>query len=114
MGQAKQRGSKEQRIAQALERRQLDDCVHVFINETKSDAVLISQWPCAECGNAVTPDSTQNKVLGTPVQHGLQFGKCSKCGAAHFIASARTKEDCVQLEPVVAELRRTLGVARPS
>lgn len=114
MGQAKNRGSREQRIEQARARQQFDGAVHVFINETRNENVLIPQWPCAECGALVIADTARNEIVEVPVKHGLQYGSCPRCGAAHFIASARTKADCVALEPIVAELRRALGAARPS
>lgn len=114
MGQAKNRGSREQRIEEAKARQQFDNAIHVFINETRSDDVLISRWPCAECGKTVSPDPDRNEVLEAPVSHGLQYGACPHCGTSHLIVSARTKADCVKLEPVVDELRRSLGAARAS
>ena len=107
MGQAKNRGTREQRIAGAKEDRRMDGGLHLFINETSMESVILPHFPCAECGSTITPDPSKNEVLLVPVRHGFQFGDCQNCSAAHLVISASTKADCVALEPVVAEMKRS-------
>jgi hypothetical protein len=80
--------------------------VHAFINETKQESVLLTTFPCAECGASVTPDTAQDRILDTPVRHGVQFGTCPNCGSAHMIMSASTKVDCIALLAVCPTDRR--------
>ena len=112
MGQAKKRGSREDRIADAIESGRHQVRLHAFINETRMEAVLLKSFPCADCGVSVFPDEVRAQVLDMPVRHGVQFGDCASCGASHMIVSASTKADCVALEPVFAEMKRSFGLVR--
>ncbi|WP_408601628.1 hypothetical protein [Pseudomonas sp. PLMAX] len=110
MGQAKNRGTREQRVAAAVEARPTSAKVHAFINETRMESVILPKFPCAECGKLITADQSRDQVLLVPVRHGVQFGDCQNCGATHFVVSASTKADCVALEPVFADMKRSMGI----
>lgn len=114
MGQAKNRGSREDRIAEAVKHGRRPLRLHAFLNETRMEAVLLKNFPCADCGASVAPDEARAQVLDIPVRHGVQFGDCTSCGASHMVVSASTKADCVALEPVFAEMKRSLGLVRAS
>lgn len=81
--------------------------MHAYINETRQDRVLLDEFPCAECGARILLDNAEARELAAPVRHAVQFGDCVDCGAAHMIVSASTKDDCVRLEPVFAEMKRS-------
>ena len=114
MGQAKQRGTRQDRIADAIGNGRHQVRLHAFINETRMDSVLLKIFPCADCGASVSPDETRVQVLDIPVHHGVQFGDCAGCGASHMIVSASTTADCVALEPVFAEMKRSFGLVGAS
>lgn len=114
MGQARNRGTREQRIASAIADGRAHVRLHAFINETRMDSVLLENFPCADCGAGVLPDEARERVLDTPIRHGIQFGDCASCGASHMIVSASTKAECVKLEPVFAEMKRSLGFTTAS
>lgn len=111
MGQAKNRGTREQRMQEAIDSGRTHARVHAFINETKQESVLVSTFPCAECGASITPDAEREHILETPVHHGLQFGDCPNCSSSHMVMSASTKADCIALEPAFAEMKRSLSAS---
>jgi hypothetical protein len=103
MGQAKNRGTREQRVSMAAPK---TDRFHAFINELRSESLYyLEQFPCADCGNKISPEIGVNETVQTPVPHVLQWGICNACDSAHFVASARTKADCIQLEPIFEEMK---------
>lgn len=108
MGQAKQRGSKEDRIndAQAQGKGDKPYKLHAFLNATRMEQVVLSNFPCADCGASVVPNAEQNEVFETPVKHAVQVGICPICHATHFIISASTTADCVVLEPAFAVMQK--------
>jgi hypothetical protein len=109
MGQARNRGTREQRIGSAIADGRAHVRLHAFINETRMESVLLKNFLCADFGASVIPDQTRERVLDAPVRHGVQFGDCASCGASHMIVSASTKAGCIKLEPVLAEMKRSLG-----
>lgn len=94
-----------------MQSKRKDGRLHALINETRMESVILSRFPCAECGLMITPDLSKNEVRLVPVRHGVQFGGCQSCGAAHFVVSASTKADCIALEPVFAEMKRAMTQA---
>jgi hypothetical protein len=108
MGQAKQRGSKEDRTneAKAEGRGKTTSKVHAFLNETRTDQVLLDHFPCAECGAIITPDPLLNEIMDSPVKHGIQTAACPACSSLHFVISASTKADCIALEPSFALMQK--------
>jgi hypothetical protein len=81
--------------------------LHAFINETRQESVLLTSVPCADCTAIISLNPEGDQVLTEPVRHGMQSGECANCGALHMIVSASTKADCIALEPVFAEMKRT-------
>lgn len=108
MGQAKQRGSKEDRknAAKAEGRGKTTSKVHAFLNETRTDQVFVDHFPCADCGGIISPDSSKNELFDAPVRHGLQVAACPVCSSLHFVVSASTKADCILLEPSFALMQK--------
>lgn len=82
--------------------------VHVIINETKTKFVLVKSFPCMECGRSISAKTKANRINEKPVLHGVQFGKCPSCLAEHFVINGRTKDDCIALEPVLADFQEAL------
>lgn len=106
MGQAKQRGSYEQRVSEAGKKKQR---VHVFINENRSNSLFLDSFPCADCRVPVTPNVVNGQMHHEPVRHAVQVGVCAQCGAVHLVASAGSKDDCLKLQPVLAEMSKSIG-----
>lgn len=109
MGQAKNRGSREQRIAEAQDSRKMTSRLHAIINETRMESVILPKFPCAECGTWITPDPSKNEELVVPVRHGVQFGECQHCNARHLVVSASNKQDCIALEPILSSMKRSMS-----
>ena len=82
--------------------------VHIIINNTQGDAVLVNSFPCYECGTKTRTKTSQNTVNDKPFIHGLQFGKCPQCSAFHMIASARSTSECDDLIPIVQSFAESL------
>jgi predicted RNA-binding Zn-ribbon protein involved in translation (DUF1610 family) len=106
MGQAKKRGTQQERIAESQAK--VKTPVHIFINENRLESLLLSTFPCAECGKHIAPDPEMDKLLLIPVKHAFQVGGCPDCGAQHVILSAATKADCILLEPVSKAFRENM------
>lgn len=77
---------------------------HFFINCTEGKGLVLPHFPCAVCERKVRTDAAFTRVLEKPVQHSLQAGKCPGCRAQHFVISARTKPECVALEPYMRDM----------
>ena len=77
---------------------------HFFVNCTENKGVVLRSFPCATCGRKVRPIAAATRVADFPVVHSFQSGKCPGCGSQHFVASARTTEDCIKLEPLMQRL----------
>ena len=88
--------------------------MHAYINETRRESVLLDSFPCADCGARISLDRDEAQELAAPVRHAVQFGDCIDCGAAHMIVSASAKADCIRLEPVFAEMKRSFELAAQS
>lgn len=110
MGQAKNRGAREQRIAEAQAK--MGTPTYIFINENRTENLLLSSFPCSGCGKSMSPIPAMNQVLLTPVRHAFQCGSCPYCGAEHVIMSAATKEDCILLEPVLKAFRESMQLKK--
>lgn len=80
--------------------------VHVIINETRTEGVLVKSVPCMECGRSISAKPI--RINEKPVLHSIQFGKCATCLAEHFVINGRTKADCIALKPVLADFKKTL------
>lgn len=80
---------------------------HIIINNTHGEAVLLNNFPCHDCDTKTRTKTRYNEVSQNPVLHGIQFGKCPQCGAAHFIVNARTDLDCETLVPVARKFAET-------
>ena len=78
--------------------------LHVFINLTCGNIVILKSIPCVTCGASIRPKSSYNQLETTPVLYGLQFAKCPICSAEHFVINARTKADCITLAPALLAL----------
>lgn len=83
--------------------------MHVFINHNDSGFLLLRRIPCAECGYQIRPIAERNAVLTNPVLHAMQYGICPRCSAQHAVVSAKTKEHCRALEPILARVREVVG-----
>jgi hypothetical protein len=108
MGQAKQRGSKEDRTNEAKEHGRGKKTIkaHAFLNETRMEQVFLDHFPCADCGATITPDPSTNELYDSPVRHGIQAAACPVCLSIHFVVSASTKADCIALEPSFALMQK--------
>lgn len=77
---------------------------HFLINCTEGKGLVVPHFPCAACGRKVRHAASFMRIIERPVMHSLQAGKCPGCGAQHFVLSARSKPDCVILEPYLRDL----------
>lgn len=81
--------------------------IHFFINHNETGFLLLKKIPCADCDFLIRPDQ-KSRASDKPVPHAFQTATCPQCGSSHIVISAATKEDCIALEPVMAQFKKSV------
>lgn len=79
--------------------------VHAFIMQSTDGTLLRENMPCFVCKTDIKINQTLSEVTMVPVHHSIQFSTCPHCATLHVVLTAKTKEDCIALEPLLAAMR---------
>lgn len=79
--------------------------VHFSIIGTSSKSLPASEWECLDCAKLFEV-SDEGRFASKPVAYCFQTITCPDCGSVHFVFSAGSKRDCVELEPVLQEMAK--------